>query len=571
MDSNPQLSSASGLNGLRLATLLFALGQIWTSRFSVNPDGIAYLDIARAWLRGDWAGALNTYWSPLYSWLVAAVFALFRPGIRWQYFTMHAINFAGFAAALLAWDHLFKEWEKWQGPPKHRKLVNLAACATICWVGLHLVGLAFDSADILVLALTLLLAARLVRVRSGAARPPDFAVIGVVLGTAFLAKSATMVMIPVTFAVLAGLLRSITDKRIGIALVTTLAVVAPFITALSLASHRFTFGDTGPINYSMIVGGLSAEGYKDSVLPPPDGVPHAPRIRLSDPRVLSFEAHATGTFPIHNDPAWWYRGYPVLFNAARQAEAIRGGIAFVLLLVLCMPASALFLFCFRSWKKLGQLWFLGVPAVASLATYCLVIVHARYIAGPLALIGFILLAALWQTDLSRRAERVAAVSVVLLFGILTWRELVTVPFYVAGEMLAWGSSPLKANVDLAENMTRKGLRPGDGVAFIGDTLDATWLGLNEARIVAMVPARIYHSDTELGRPIQESFEKTDRFWRSGALKQGAALAAFRDAGAKWALANEVPPGADLTDWMIAGPAQKLRDADSGYLYYRRLQ
>ena len=149
--------------------------------------------------------------------------------------------------------------------------------------------------------------------------------------------------------------------------------------------------------------------------------------------------------------------------------------------------------------------------------------------------------------------------------------MITVPFYLAGEVMSLGGSPLRVNIELAEAMKRQGLKPGDRVGFIGDTLDATWLALNEAQIVAMVPARVYHSDTGLGRPIEESFVKTDRFWQSGVKKQEAVLAAFREAGAQWALADEVPPGADVSEWMVGGEALKLRNADSGYLYYRKLR
>jgi hypothetical protein len=45
----------------------------------MNPDGTAYIDIARAWLRADWSAALNAYWSPLYPWMLAAAIAVFHP------------------------------------------------------------------------------------------------------------------------------------------------------------------------------------------------------------------------------------------------------------------------------------------------------------------------------------------------------------------------------------------------------------------------------------------------------------------------------------------------------------
>jgi hypothetical protein len=36
-----------------------------------GADGLAYLDVARAYVRYDWHTAINGYWGPLYAWLLA--------------------------------------------------------------------------------------------------------------------------------------------------------------------------------------------------------------------------------------------------------------------------------------------------------------------------------------------------------------------------------------------------------------------------------------------------------------------------------------------------------------------
>ena len=45
--------------------LAVALGLLhaWNGRYEVSPDGISYLDMGEAYLRGDWAMAVNGYWS----------------------------------------------------------------------------------------------------------------------------------------------------------------------------------------------------------------------------------------------------------------------------------------------------------------------------------------------------------------------------------------------------------------------------------------------------------------------------------------------------------------------------
>jgi len=61
----------------RAIVLALAICQVWTTRFVIDADGAAYVDVARAWLRGDWIHALNNYWSPLYIWISTSAFASF--------------------------------------------------------------------------------------------------------------------------------------------------------------------------------------------------------------------------------------------------------------------------------------------------------------------------------------------------------------------------------------------------------------------------------------------------------------------------------------------------------------
>lgn len=44
-------------------------------RWDIDPDGVSYMNVAHAYLRGDFGAAVNGYWAPMYSWLLAGVFA----------------------------------------------------------------------------------------------------------------------------------------------------------------------------------------------------------------------------------------------------------------------------------------------------------------------------------------------------------------------------------------------------------------------------------------------------------------------------------------------------------------
>src|SRR5690606_31800021 len=59
-----------------LAYLAFAIHHFAAHRYQINPDGVGYISVAQKYLRGEWADAVNAYWSPLYSWLLVPLLAV---------------------------------------------------------------------------------------------------------------------------------------------------------------------------------------------------------------------------------------------------------------------------------------------------------------------------------------------------------------------------------------------------------------------------------------------------------------------------------------------------------------
>src|SRR5437763_13830751 len=82
--------------------LAIALGavQAWATRFTMNPDGISYLDIGDAYWRGDWHMAINAYWSPLYSWLLGFCVEVLKPSAYCEYPIAHWVSFLIYVAAI---------------------------------------------------------------------------------------------------------------------------------------------------------------------------------------------------------------------------------------------------------------------------------------------------------------------------------------------------------------------------------------------------------------------------------------------------------------------------------------
>src|SRR5947199_467012 len=92
------------------ATFTAGLLQALAFRFYISGDGNSYLDVASAYLREDFANAINGYWSPLYSWLIAAIFWLFKPSGYWETTILHLLNFAGLLLALRAFEFFFQQF-----------------------------------------------------------------------------------------------------------------------------------------------------------------------------------------------------------------------------------------------------------------------------------------------------------------------------------------------------------------------------------------------------------------------------------------------------------------------------
>src|SRR6476660_7526917 len=74
---------------LRITFFSFAivvgLIQVVDSRNAMNVDGISYLDMGDAYLRGGWGMLVNGHWSPLYPWLLGVAKALIKPSAYWEF------------------------------------------------------------------------------------------------------------------------------------------------------------------------------------------------------------------------------------------------------------------------------------------------------------------------------------------------------------------------------------------------------------------------------------------------------------------------------------------------------
>jgi hypothetical protein len=494
------------LRNVRLTFWTFALIagilQAWSYRFFIEPDGVNYLDIASAYLRHDWAAAINGYWSPLYSWLLAAILGTVHPSAYWESTFLHLLNFISYLVALRCFEFFFRrllvlvatrypntvdgqglpEWAWW-----------IIGYTSFLLAALRLITLGMDTPDIVLAAFLFLSTGMVVDLAHRRCSVLSYTLLGVVLATAYFAKS---VMFPMSFVFMfTAAFSGASGKRPEPRVLATLAAFAlvswPFVGAISRAKGHLTFGETGKVAYlnevkpSTIASPVVASQNSEA----PAGLS---RQLFTEPAVYEYgSVPLSGTFPPWYDPSYWYTGTAVPFDSVQQVRAaIRGITNYLRILsvekewIAGWLVLALFAGAWReTLKRWFELWFLWFPAVVMLALYALVLVEPRYVGAAMAVTWIALFCALPWRQIGATPR--LGVAVVLAIAITTGAAL-------ANEQSAnlAGCFHRTPHVQwlVAQRLGQMNVQLGDHVAVLGHTTVADyWAHLAGLRIVADVP------------------------------------------------------------------------------------
>ncbi|HUM68765.1 MAG TPA: glycosyltransferase family 39 protein, partial [Chloroflexota bacterium] len=321
------------LAGRSLAVALAAL-HTWAaiSAYSMNADGIVYMDIGDAFWRGDWGTAVNAVWSPLYAWILGLALRLFNPAMTWEFTLVHLVDFAIYVSALLCFEQLWRQlwlYQQTEQQNSHRLSLPEWAWLTIgytlfIWVSLSLIEIWAVTPDMLMACFVYLAAAQLVRLRRGADQWRHFALLGVWLGLGYLSKA---IMFPLAFVFLFIALFSLENVRrawpkVLLSLLVFLLISGPWIALISASRGRFTFSDASTITYLRYVQGLPFVHWQGED-PPVNGTPlHPTRQVLATPPVYEFATPIGGTYPVATDPVFWYEGAQTRLNVAAQIRLL---------------------------------------------------------------------------------------------------------------------------------------------------------------------------------------------------------------------------------------------------------
>jgi hypothetical protein len=489
--------------------LIVALGflQAWAGRFYIDPDGVNYFDVAHAYARRDWLHAINGYWSPLYSWLLAIIEIVFRPSPYWQSTYLHLLNFVFFVLALVAFEFflnrllslvnfIFPELSSESARPAWAWWLLGYTAFAVCT--LRIITLSNDTPDMALAALVFLATGCLIDLRELKRGLLRYALLGAILGVAYLTKG---VMFPLFFVFLVstafarGELKK-PDLRALATLAGFLVVSMPFVGALSHVRGHFTFGETGKVAYIHEV--IHADEHKpESVdrLTRDSGkqrsanndARHSPQ-KISDdpPAYIYVTPYALSTYPALYDPSYWWTTRTPIFSLREQIHAIgRAAASFFHMLstekqwiagwlVLALLASA--------WKRLRarltQLWFIVFPPIVTLALYSLVLVEPRYAAVWITIILLVLFVAVDWPQLDSRRSIGAAV--VLAIAITSGVAVLKGGFDNLAECL---HKEPNVQFEIGQSLLDMGLKRGDHVAFLGQTtLPYYWAHLSGLRV-----------------------------------------------------------------------------------------
>ena len=474
--------------------------QVWASRFTLTSDGNSYLDIATAYLHRDWSNAVNAYWSPLFSWLLAICIAILHPSPYWESTALHLLNFLALLISLLAFEFFFKSFLQvgkrfgWsdgdsQGLPE----VGWWALGYGLFVSTSLFVLtpSINTPDVWVAVVTYLAVGFLLRIYVNGGGWLLFAALGFVLGCAYLTKTiyfpASFVFLVTAWLAAGNRTRTLYQATFG--LLVFLLVAGPWVLALSRAKNRFTFGDVGKLALVIRVAQLQDtftwQGENGT------GVPvHPVRQLLAKPDLFEFGTPVAGTYPPAYDLTYWMEGAKLPFSLKGVLLILRqsAGTMFQFLADQAEYATGLLLLFFLVRGQSGLLatvrkwWFLWVPPLVVCLSYTVVLVEGRYVAPFIVLLWITAFSSLMSLPL--RVQRPVAIA--LLFAMLSVTGLRVAKFAVSDSLASLAHSQ-NADFEVAQALHSLGIQPGDKVAGLSRVAEAHWARLAGVKIVAEIP------------------------------------------------------------------------------------
>jgi len=476
------------IDTLAIITALLCVALAWAGRTALNPDGVSYLDIAERMASGDWASAVQGYWSPLYPALLAVVTAVSGATGGTLLALVHTTN----AAIAIGCIGLLWRLARLHGDPIFAR--GLFAAFLLC--SARTPRLDAVTPDLLLLAAVVGMGTELLHGNGRRWLP-----LGLWMGVAYLTKTSSWPWLLVSVVVLLLLGRQDLRRAVLRASAVATAVMLLWAVPMSLTAGKPTLGSAGRLNACWYLERC------DSRTPDTHAGSHARMgaLTLADGDAVAI-ADFTGTpwtYLPWSDPTAWESGVVTRARAPMDLIDLAGYWWRQFLAVLSLWTPHLLLGVLAPLAFL--VWRPGMPAAGwdaqrpALLTMVLgvigvgqfVVVHAE----PRLIAPFVLLASmggLWWLRPPGAGAIARRVTPAWLL-VLTWLGFVTaVPrgifhVYILSERAAADQKRLAGLVEAAASGLPDGLE-GRQVVIIGPAIpvvsEAWYFG---ARIVAQIP------------------------------------------------------------------------------------
>lgn len=548
-------NSAKNLRRLRAAAWLITISagfiQAWASRFSISPDGSSYLDIASAYLNGDRSQVINAFWSPLFSWLLAVCFGIFRPSAYWDTTVIHLLNFVGLLLSLWAFEFFFRTFlrlpgQRYAAQEAEEPLPEFAwwmlGYALFLSTSLLVLTLVNTTPDVFVAVFTYLAAGVLLRIVIEGGGWRLFVVLGFTLGVAYLTKSFYFPM-GLVFLLVAWLAAGNRRKTMKQAVMGSLAfalVAGPWVGLLSRAKNRFTFGDAGKLNfaifYDRIPRFLFWQGENESGI-----AAHPVRQLLVKPHLYEFGTPIGGSYPPAFDPSYWMEGVRTRFRWRSLLLVLRqsaGTFFQIWALQVEFAVGLLILFFFLPSKlewflALRRQFYLWLPPLIACFSYCIVLVEFRYVA-PFVLLLWV---AGFASLLSVKSQLTRRLAVAVVISALT-AACIRIAKSTVSDIAVMLAEPENIDWHVAEGLRSLGVQPGGKVAGLANIGEVHWARLAGVKIVAEIPSG-----------------DENAFWTAKPDEEQKVLGVFSSTGAKFVVTKNPPTCAQANGWVQLGDTQ----------------
>ena len=450
---------------------------VWIGRFFVNPDGISYLDLSEDFANGRWDSAVNAHWSPAYPALLALWLAPFSSGSQWEPIAVHVLNGFLFLVALGSFELFLRAVERHRESPLTPP-VRFACYMVVLWCLVVLITIRVVTPDMMLAALGFLIAAVFTQIQSRKERLRTYVLFGALLGAAALTKSLMLSVgiVFLLFSIVANRKTPGAMRRHLVSIAVFAVIVLPQLAVVSMQKGRLTFSDSGKLVYALKVNEISKFW----------AGPHV-RVMSEKPRVLHYPTDkANRTYPLWDDPSFWYQGAPVRFNLSDQLAATTrnlrtdAGIALKILL----PLLCVFVGRDRRFRMRNSS--LALIALMVIGLYAMLYSEARLIGFWVALLTVSVLTGVTiGGESARQRAGPIFVNLIALIAVISFVTYVLDQAFSSRPHRGFNARDLQ--LEVARKVRELGIRPGSRVALVGDESDIYWARLAQVQVATQIP------------------------------------------------------------------------------------